>query len=246
MLLLVFMFTSLAISQSAITDYSKTGDKYFFSLDYDKALLIYKQGLERTPNDYDLNWKIARLLVNYGEVPGNEKKSYFSEAKKYADKSIKLNSKRSEGYTFSAAAIGNLAFYADNKEKLNASNQMLSLLHKAVQINPEDHIALSILGSVERMFAGLNWFERAVAGVVYSASVPKGNYDTAVKYFEKAISIDSKLIRHHYELALTYLDMKEYDKAKNEFEKTLKCPVMLKADYRRIELSKEKLNHTGK
>ena len=174
------------------------------------------------------------------------KKNYFSEAKKYAEQSMKLNPKRSEGFTFAAAAIGNLAFYSGNKEKIIASNQMLILLHKAVELNSEDHIALSILGSIERMFAGLSWFERTIAGVIYSSSVPKGNYETALQYFDKAIAVDSKLIRHHYERALTYLDMKDYEKAKSEFEITLKCPILLKADYRRIELTKEKLNQIGK
>lgn len=246
LILSLLFFSSLVFCQSSNIDYGNNGDKYFFSLDYDKAIETYKNGLLHTPNDYELNWKIARVLVNYGEVPGNEKKNYFSEAKKYAEQSIKLNPKRSEGYTFAAAAIGNLAFYSGNKEKLVASDQMLTLLHKAINLNSEDHIALSILGSIERMFAGLSWFERTVAGVIYSSSVPKGSYENSVKYFEKAIAVDNKLIRHHYELALTYIDMKDYKNARIEFEKILKCPVILKADYRRIELTKEKLNQIGK
>jgi len=215
-------------------------------LDYDRAIESYKKGLVLNSNDYDLNWKLARVLVNYGEVPGNERKNYFSEAKKYAEKSIKINSGRSEGYTFAAAAIGNLAYYADNKEKIIASQHMLALLNKAVEMNHEDHIAYSILGSIERMFAGISWLERTLGGVLYSTSIPKGSYDKAVNYFNKAIAIDGKLIRHHYELALTYLDMKEDKEARKEFEKTLKCPIQLKADYRRIELTKEKLNQIGK
>ena len=238
--------SSLVFSQSADVDYEALGDKYFFSMDYETSIEYYKNGLRNKPNDYNLNWKISRVLVNLGEIPGNEKKGYFSEAKKYSEKSIKLNSNKSEGYTFTAAAIGNLAYYAGNKEKIEASNQMIVLLHKAIELNRDDHIAYSILGSLERIFAGLSWFERTLAGVIYSTSVPKGNYDTAVNYFKKAISIDNKLNRHHYELALTYLDMNEIEKAKIEFEKTIKCPVALKADYRRIELSKEKLNQIGK
>jgi len=244
--LLLILCSSISRSQSSEIDYQSLGDKYFFSLEYDKAMEIYKKGLNNKPNDYELNWKIARLLVNYGEVPGNEKKNYFNEAKKYAEKSINLNPKGSEGYTFSAAAIGNLAFYAGNKEKLQASNLMLNRLNKAIELNPDDHIALSILGSVERMFAGLSWLERTLAGVIYSADVPNGSYETAVKYFKKAISIDSRLNRHHYELALTYLEMEKFDLAKLEFEKVLRCPVILKADSRRIELTKEKLNQIGK
>jgi tetratricopeptide (TPR) repeat protein len=246
LIFLTIFFSSLVFCQSSNIDYNNTGDKLFFSLDYDKAIEIYKNGLMHSPNDYDLNWKLARVYVNYGEVPGNEKKNYFTEAKKYAEKGMKLNPKRSEGYTFAAAAIGNIAFYAGNKEKLAASNQMLILLHKAIELNSEDHIAFSILGSLERMFANLSWFERTLAGVIYSSSVPKGNYENALKYFEKAIAVDSKLIRHHYELALTYIDMKDYQHARSEFEKTLTCPIMLKADYRRIELTKEKLNQIGK
>lgn len=240
--IIIFFLFKCLFSQSFHINYEELGDNCFYNLDYEKSFEMYEKGLKNNPDDYNLNWKMARLLVNLGEVPGNEKKNYFSEAEKYANKSIKLNPNRSEGYTFKSAAIGNLAFYSGNKEKIIAANTMITLLKKAIQINPKDHIAYSILGSIERMLAGISWFERTIGKIIYSISIPEGSYNDAIKYFLKAIEIDNKLIRHHYELGLTYFDMKEYQKAKNEFEKALKCPIQLKADYRRLELIKEKLN----
>ena len=80
--ILIIFVSSYLICQSSNFDFCNSGDKYFYNLDYDKALETYKRGLVHSPNDYELNWKIARVLVNYGEVPGNEKKKLFLRSKK--------------------------------------------------------------------------------------------------------------------------------------------------------------------
>ena len=211
-------------------------DKYFLRMEYDNAIDTYKKLLLQNPDDYEINWKLARVYVNYGEIPGNEKKDYFENSKKYAEKSIQIKPSGYEGYTFLAAAIGNLAFCGDNIRKINSTWQMISLLKKALEINPNDDIALSIFGSIERMLANVNWIERTIAGIIYQSSLPSGSLENSVIYFKKAIAVDSTLIRHHYELGLTYLDMKEYQKAKEEFNSAIRCSIKLKADYRRIEL----------
>jgi len=246
LLFFTFVLCSASFCQKSYEDFCVLGDNYFIEMDYENARISYMKGLELNADNYDLNWKLARLLVNFGEIPGNERKGYFEEAKKYAEKSIIINPNSNEGYTFTAAAIGNMAYYAGNKDKLNASNRMIELLNESIKINPQDHIALSILGSIERLLAGINWLEHSIGQVVYSVDIKKGSYEKSVEYFQKAISIDSKLIRHRYELALTYLDMKDKEKAKHEFEVVLKCPIQLRADNHRIELTKEKLKQIDK
>lgn len=245
-LFLTLIVPAVSFCQSDCKYFCAIGDNDFFKMDYENAQKNYMQGLELNSDDYDLNWKLARLLINLGEIPGNERQNYFEEAQQYAEKSLLINPNRNEGYTFAAAAIGNIAYYSGNKEKLNASNKMIELLNKAIKIDPRDHIALSILGSIERLLAGLSWIERSIGKIVYSVEIPKGSYDKSVEYFQKAILIDNTLIRHHYELALTYLDMKDRVKAREHFEIVLKSPIQLKADRHRIELTKEKLNQIDK
>jgi tetratricopeptide (TPR) repeat protein len=238
---IIQIFLNFAFAQSKNISI-ELADKYFFQMDYDNAIEIYKTLSNQNPDDYEINWKLARVYVNYGEVPGNEKKDYFENSKKYAEKSIDVNPNCGGGYTFLAAAIGNLAFWGVNSQKINSNWQMITFLNKSLNINPNDDIALSIYGSLERMLANVSWIEKTVAGLIYQNSLPSGSYENSVKYFKKAISIDQLLIRHHYELALTYLDMKEYQKAKEEFHNALKCPIRLKADHRRIELINKHLN----
>ena len=211
-------------------------DANFFNLNYEKSIEMYKEYLNNHPDDYEVLWKLARVFVNFGEIPGNEKKEYFEYAKSYAEKSISLNSNCSDAYTFLAASIGNLAFWGDNKQKIENSWKMIELLNKALKINSNDHIALSILGSVERMLAGISWLEKTLASVIYGSTLPKGTHQNAINYFQRAISIDPTLIRHHYELGLVYKELGDNANAKEQFKIALKCPVQLKADYRRIEL----------
>jgi tetratricopeptide (TPR) repeat protein len=231
----IFLFITISYSQTN-GSLLHLADADFFALEYEKSIELYKEYLNTHPNDYEVLWKLARVFVNYGEVPGNEKKEYFEYAKAYAEKSIMLNPNCSDAHTFLAAAIGNLAFWGDNKLKIEYSWKMMELLNKAVKINNNDHIALSILGSLERMLSGISWLEKTLANVIYGSSLPKGSYTNAINYFNRAISIDPTLIRHHYELGLVYKEMGEKLKAKEQFHIAQKCPIQLKADYRRLEL----------
>jgi regulator of microtubule dynamics protein 3 len=240
LLFIIYSLVSNVFAQG--NGYSKEdADRLFVNMEYEKAIEYYKILLEKNTNDYELNWKIARVYINYGEIPGNEKKEYFDLAKKYAEKSIVINPNGSDGMTFLAAAIGNLAYWGDTRMKIDYSWQMRNLLIKALKINSNDHIALSILGSLEHMLANVSWIERALASMAYGSSLPPGSYEESIQRFLKAISIDSTLIRHHYELALVYREIKDYENAKKEFFTALRCPVQLKADNRRIELIKEYL-----
>ena len=49
----------------------------------------------------------------------------------------------------------------------------------------------------------------------------EGHYEEAIKYFEKAISIDNKYLRAYDNLAVTYTRMNKYGQAKKVWEKAL-------------------------
>lgn len=60
----------------------------------------------------EAQWKIAKANICYGDVaPAVEKEQYFRAAEKATRKSIAIDPLNNNGYTWRAAALGNIAIF---------------------------------------------------------------------------------------------------------------------------------------
>ncbi|MCW8796283.1 MAG: tetratricopeptide repeat protein [Chlorobium sp.] len=217
------------------------GDDAFYALDYETADTLYRAFLEDNPDNAAVYWKLARLYVSMGEALPPEhtadRHPYLKRAVEYAERSIQLNDKLAEGHTWLAASLGVLADNAGPREKIKRANIIKSELDRALELNPQDDIALSILGSFNREIASMGWMEKVFAKT-FLGSLPKGSYENAEILFKKAISSNPRVIRHYYELGKLYIDLKRYEDALLVLNEALKKPILMKSDTRRIKNSK--------
>ncbi|NEX14295.1 MAG: hypothetical protein C1941_06340 [Prosthecochloris sp.] len=222
---------------SDVKDYLEKGDQAFYSIHYEQADSLYRAFLEDNPDNAAVYWRLARLYVSMGEAfpPENkaERHPYFNKAVKYAETCIQLNDKIAAGHTWLAASLGVLADNAGPREKIKRANIIKSELDRALELNPQDDIALSILGSFNREIANMGWVEKVFAKT-FLGSLPEGNYENAEILFKKAISSNPRVIRHYYELGKLYIDLKRYEDALSVLNEALKKPILMKSDTRRI------------
>jgi tetratricopeptide (TPR) repeat protein len=218
-----------------------SGDDAFARIEYPAAIARYEEALRAHPGEPDLLWRLARVSVCMAEVAeGDERSRLLSLAEAYARRCILADSTRGEGHTWLAGALGYSALEAGTERKLAISRELQHEAERAVELNPEDDAAWSILGSFYRALGNVGWLERALASL-FVGSVPRGGYAEAESALKKAIAIAPDIMRHRYELGILYIDLGRKEEARSALEKGAALPVRTAIDRPRLEKMKELL-----
>lgn len=208
------------------------GDDRVAAIDYPGALVVYDSLLTVTPDDPRLLWRLSRLYVMMGDMqPRDERERFYRTAETFARKCIAADSLVGEGHTGLAAALGNIAMFEGSKTKVRLANDIKQELDIALALNPDDDIALSILGTFYRQLGNISWIERQLANI-FLGSLPDGGYDDAEAALKKAIAINPRFIRHRFELGMLYRDTDREEEAKEVFRTALALPVTVASDER--------------
>jgi len=223
------------VYESAALD---AADQAFRSLRYEEADSLYTTMLQTGQESSDLYWKLARLNISIAESidPGESTKKmpFYSKAVDYARKSVQLDGNNASAHTWLAASLALKADKIGAKEKVNRAAEIKKELEKALELNPNDDVAWSMLGSYNYQISKIGWFNRFM-GNTFVGGMPKGSREEAEKNFKKAISLNPRVIRHYHELALLYLDENRKKDALNILRIAETRPVLIKSDTRRLK-----------
>lgn len=224
----LIVFSSLMLNQ--VTDAISNGDKYFSLMRYRDAIAWYK--LDSTSSE--AQWKIAKANICYGDVTtSSEKEQYYRAGEQAAEKCILMDPTNSNGYTWRAAAFGNIAMYEGSTSRVKLCTSIKNDLLKAIQLNSKDDIAYSILGSLYREIGNISWIEKQLA-MTFIGKIPDGGYVESEQCFNKAIAINAQLMRHWYELGLLYTYWDKPEKAFVAFQRAKTCPVLIASDKNKL------------
>lgn len=225
LILSVPLFSGFIQKEDNITQ----GDNYFVKMKYREALYFYQQDLESS----EAQWKISRTYIVIADTAsGTFKRNYIRHAETAARKAIALNDTCAAGHTWLAAALGNKAIFEGSKEKIRLCNTIKAELNRAIQLNPNDDVAYSILGTFYRQLGSITWVERQLAEA-FLGSIPAGGYADSEIKLKKAIAISPTTIRHHYEIGLLYKVWGKKELAKSSFTKAQSLPLQVYSDYTR-------------
>jgi sterol desaturase/sphingolipid hydroxylase (fatty acid hydroxylase superfamily) len=205
------------------------GDKYFGQMRYRDAAAWYNLAASA-----EAQWKLARTYICYGDIADDaECESYYRKAEKAARRAVELDDRISSGHTYLAAALGNIAVFEGSKSKVRLCNEIKKELQRAIELNPNDDVAYSILGSFYRILGNISWVERQLAKA-FIGSIPEGGYEDSERCLQKAIKLNPTTMRHWFELGLLYNDWGKEDKADQAFNKAQKLPVQIASDKSRL------------
>ena len=206
------------------------GDQEFASRNYPLALAVYDSALTASSDSAGVLWRLARVFVCIADVsPEGERLDLFRRAEAYAVRSISSDSMKSEGHTWRAAALGNVAVFEGSKAKVRLCTVIKQELDRAIELNPRDDIAFSILGSFYRILGNVSWLEHQLA-VLFLGELPKGGYAESEHALKQAIALAPGVIRHHFELGVLYQEMDRDEEALVEFKRVLSLPLLLASD----------------
>ncbi len=215
------------------------GDAAFRQMDYALAMRSYDSVASAQPRNAGAFWRLARVEVCIGDtVSGADQEPYFRAAADFARKCIAVDSTISEGHSWLAAALGNLAMYEGSKKKVELCETIKNELDEALRLNPDDDLAYSILGSFYRALGNISWIERTLANILYG-SIPPGGYAEGEIALKKAIALAPEVVRHHFELGRLYDDWGKHAEALAEFAIAARCPLMTIRDRATRERARE-------
>ncbi|AOS83583.1 hypothetical protein BIU88_05140 [Chlorobaculum limnaeum] len=212
-------------------------DQAFKSLHYEKADSLYNVMIQDGKESAALYWKLARLNISVAEaIPPAEREKrmpWYSKAVDYGRKAVQLDDSNASAHTWLAAALALKADRIGAKEKLNRAAEIKRELDRALELNPNDDVAWSMLGSYNFEVSKIGWFNRFMGGT-FVGQMPKGSREEAEKNFKKAISLNPRVIRHYHELALLYIEEDRKQEALNALRMAATKPVLMKSDARRL------------
>ena len=217
------------------------GDEAFARIDYPGAIGRYEEALAGHPGEPDLLWRLARASVCMAEVAdGDARRRLLSQAERYARRCIAADSTKGEGHTWLAGALGYIALGEGTERQLALSRELQHEAERAIELNPEDDAAYSILGSFYRALGNVGWLGRTLASL-FVGSVPPGGYEEAESALKKAIALAPDIMRHRYELGILYIDMGRKEEARRALEKGAVLAVRTAIDRPRLAKIKELL-----
>jgi tetratricopeptide (TPR) repeat protein len=240
--LVLWLLLTLAVrGEGDVPGLITSGDEAFARIDYAPAIARYEEALARRPGDADLLWRLARVSVCLAEVSdGDAQARLLNGAERYARECIAVDSMRAEGHTWLAAALGYIALNEATERKLELSRELQHEAQRAVELDPQDDAAWSILGSFYRALGNVGWLERALASL-FVGSVPPGGYEEAEIALKRAIAIAPDIMRHQYELGVLYIDMGKKEEARRVLERASRLAVRTAIDRPRLAKIRELL-----
>jgi tetratricopeptide (TPR) repeat protein len=206
------------------------GDQEFAVRNYPLALAVYDSVLTSSRDSAGVLWRLARVYVCLADVAPEELQlDLYRKAEAFAVRSISADSTKSEGHSWRAAALGNVAMFEGSKAKVRLCTVIKEELDCAIALNPRDDIAFSILGSFFRALGNVSWLERQLA-TLFLGDLPEGGYDESERALRQAITLAPRVIRHHFELGALYQELDRDEEALAEYRQVIALPLFLASD----------------
>ncbi|MFQ5707980.1 MAG: hypothetical protein ACE5HO_11050 [bacterium] len=221
----VLILTSPLTAQNAV-DHLAKGDAYANAFDNDKALAEYMAAYHADSSNCTALWKIAEAHIDLGEEAQKSiQRQHYYLAEQWARKALAQCPDTANAHFFVAVSSGLIALYEGGKTKVQLSRIVKDEAEKTLALDPNHHGAYHVLGRWNREIANLSWILKLAAKIIYGGVPPGASNEAAVASFKKAIAIKPDWINHHKELGITYMKMKKWELAKQEFERVLKLPI---------------------
>jgi len=131
--------------------------------------------------------------------------------------------------------------FEGSKAKVRLCTEIKQELDRAIELNPRDDVAFSVLGTFYKTLGDVSWFERQLAAL-FLGGLPEGGYDESEHALKRAIALAPDVIRHHFELGTLYMVLERNEEALKEFQHVLSLPLLLASDTSRQVSAAEFIN----
>ncbi len=225
------VFAVVFVAAQTVDEYIRQGDEAYAQFDDAKALEAYRMAVEADAANYEALWKLTRACIDVADRISKQEpnweekqKKLYKEAESYGRRAVRANPDDTWGHFYLSAALGKYALMLGKKQQIEMSRMVKSEIEKAIELDPTNDYAYHALGRWHRRMAEIGGAQRFVGGMLYG-SIPKGSFEESEQYLKKAVELRPDYTNHHLELGRTYVALKKYELARQEFEKVLELPI---------------------
>ncbi len=217
----IFLFTA----QQDLQEQLAKSDQLFNSFNNKAAYNLLLDIQKKYPNNAVVLWRLSRVVYHIADhMPtstGSEKDAQLAEYQKafsYADEAVKADPKNSMAYTYRAVANGKIALFKGVFSVSGIVNSVREDCEKAISLDPNNAIAYYVLGRTHAKLAEKPKMFRWPLGLAW------GNIDDAIKFYNKAVSIDPNFVMFRLDLAKAYISQDSFQQAKVQLQAIPQLP----------------------
>jgi len=201
-------------------------DAALAGFDLDRAVADYRSAHDLAPHSAETAWKLSRALIYQAMLTKDaaEERALCVAAAALARDAIAADPASAMGHTMLAVADGRLADRErDNGRKIALAREIWSEANKALQADPDQDLALHVLGMWNRGVAEVNPLILLAAQLLYGR-LPPASFDASVGYLRRAADLKPEAVAHHVELGVTLMKAGQRDEARAQLELGLSLP----------------------
>lgn len=196
------------------------------------ALADYQRAMALDSTSYEANWRGSIAAVDIGKQTPDSildptRDSLYRLAERYASRAVAANPEGADGWFALANAIGRTSLTLGKKERVQRAAEIREAALRAIELNPRQDGAFHVMGRWNAEIMRLSGLQRFFAknflgGAVFS----EASWDNAVAYMKRAIQLRPEFIYHHYDLALIYIDTKQWSLAREQLQAIPPLPLI--------------------
>ena len=218
--------TRLAAQTAA--EHIALGDKDHAAMNAPGALRHYEEAMKVDPKSYEAAWKATREAVDVGEFHADEKERdrLYAQSELYARRAVEANPNDAEGHFHLARALGRKALSLGKKDQVKYAGDVRTHALEALKLNPKHPGALHVMGMWNYNVMRLSGITRFMAKTFLGGKVfDSANWDDAQRYMEESVANEPNRLVHHLDLARVYSARGNKEKARAEYEATIRGPA---------------------
>jgi Flp pilus assembly protein TadD len=216
------------------------------------AVDAFRTAIALRPDDPELLVSLAKSLSDrifekdiFNNLP--LARAICLEAAEISRRAITLKPCHAEAHLCLGAALGRLAMWSDNREKVDLSRAIKDECEEAIRLDAVNDLAMHVLGRYEHQMAGLGRIVRTLVRVVYGGALAPGTLQEAENLFRRAIAIRPRRLIHRVELGKLLIDRGRKDEALIELELAVTLPREdINSEHERADAQELLKKHWGK
>jgi tetratricopeptide (TPR) repeat protein len=223
-MLAIAVLPGRAVAQSA-AEHIALGDKEHAAMNAPGALQHYETAVKADPKSYEALWKATREAVDVGEYnpSAEERDRLYSTAELYARRAVEANPADAEGHFHLARALGRKALSLGKRDQVKYAGDVRTHALEALKLNPKHPGALHVMGMWNYNVMRLSGMSRFMAKTFLGGRVfDSANWEDAQRYMEESVASEPNRLVHHVDLARVYAARGDKDRARAQYEATIR------------------------